>query len=727
MTPIDKILNRYEGTDYVLKMKARFFFSLCVAILVIIPIITLYGTYVNLQDPGGGNRINYPLLAAEIVTFFIVLSGFYLLIRGRFSLAAHLVFLASVLVVWCAMAIDHVSVLARLDSVALILALLSMTPLVVSRRKRAIIIYGAINIFLLFAFMYVFRAQLQIPASLALEYLGDISLAMLFISFAAYNIFNINQKALDRAVDDIRERKSAEEKLSFQMSILEAQNEAAHDGILMVDEDGRIITYNRRFREMFDIPFSIIKEKSDDIALQYVSNQLIDPQGFLAQVREIYQRRREILADELALKDERTFERYSAPIHNDQDQYLGRVWYFHDITGRRRDQAEKARLEEQLRQSQKMESIGRLAGGVAHDFNNLLTAIMGNTELALMTMNAQHPLHKKLSVVMQAAQSAGELTRQLLAFSRKQIIEPKSINLNELIEHMHKMLVRLIGEDIQLQYVTQPAIGLIKADRGQIEQIIVNLAVNARDAMPEGGRLTIETFALTLDDAYVRQHSYVTTGDYIVLAVSDTGSGMSDEAKNHLFEPFFTTKPPGTGTGLGLAMVYGAVRQNGASIEVYSEIGRGTTFKIYFPRQDDMPAIPLEVDDGQTLSPGTETILLVEDDPHVREFTLGALKDLGYTVLPYSNGEEALAAMKSDAQEIHLLLTDVILPGMNGRVLAEAITRISTGVKVLFASGYTDNVIIRHGVLEEGIHFIGKPFSVQALAQKIRDVLDRRA
>jgi len=371
-----------------------------------------------------------------------------------------------------------------------------------------------------------------------------------------------------------------------------------------------------------------------------------------------------------------------------------------------------------------MESIGRLAGGVAHDFNNLLTAIMGNTELALMTMDASHPLHHKLSVVMKAAQSAGELTRQLLAFSRKQLIEPKAINLNELIEHMHKMLMRLIGEDVHLQHVARPDLGLIKADRGQIEQIIINLAVNARDAMPQGGKLTIETNTKTLDEAYARQHHYITPGEYVVLAVSDTGSGMSAEVKKHLFEPFFTTKPLGTGTGLGLAMVYGAVKQNGGSIEVYSEPGHGTTVKMYFPRMEGMSVAEPEPMEAKELQSGTETILLVEDDPRVREFTVGTLKQLGYTVLPYENGEEALAAVKHYPQAIHLLLTDVILPGMNGRVLAEAVLRMRPEVKVLFASGYTDNIIIRHGVLEKGIHFIGKPFSVHALARKVRELLD---
>jgi PAS domain S-box-containing protein len=724
MTAIDKVLKRYEGADFILQMKVRFLFSLCMVMLAFMAIVIIYSSYVNLHYPSNGHQINYQMLASVSFTFIIVACGFCLLIRARFVMAAHLILISTMVLVWIVMAIDRMPVLAQLDTVAFTMGLLSMTPLVVSRRKHSIFLYGAVNILCLYVFIAIFRPRLGMPTPLLVDYLADNTLVMIFITITAYNIFSINQKALDRAQDDIHERKRAEEELSFQKSMLEAQNEASHDGILMVDEDGRIITFNRRFQEMWDIPPKLIEQKSDEILLQYVCNQLVDQQEFLSRVKEIYERRKSIFEDEVALQGERTFERYSSPIHSREGRYLGRVWYFHDITEQRHAQEDRSRLEDQLRQSQKMESIGRLAGGVAHDFNNLLTAIMGNTELSLMTMDASHPLHHKLSVVMRAAQSAGELTRQLLAFSRKQIIEPKAMDINELIEHMHRMLTRLIGEDIQLQHVAYPDLGLIKADKGQLEQIIVNLAVNARDAMPQGGKLTIETYPRTLDESYARQHHYVAPGEYAVLAISDSGIGMSDEVKRHLFEPFFTTKPLGSGTGLGLAMVYGAVKQNGGSIEVYSEPGHGTTFKMYFPRLSGIAEAPEASVDVPALHGGTETVLLVEDDPRVREFTVSALKELGYTVLPYARGEEALTALENDARTIELLLTDVILPGMNGRVLAETILKMRPGVKVLFASGYTDNIIVRHGVLEEGIHFIGKPFSVHALARKVREVID---
>jgi len=406
----------------------------------------------------------------------------------------------------------------------------------------------------------------------------------------------------------------------------------------------------------------------------------------------------------------------------------GRALYYlsmiEDITERKRAEEERTKLEAQLRQSQKMESIGRLAGGIAHDFNNLLTGIMGYISLALMDLHPDDPLHATMIEVNNAADSAANLTRQLLAFSRKQIIDPKVIDLNGLISNMHKMLARLIGEDIKLQTIPQKRLRRVKVDAGQFEQILVNLAVNARDAMPDGGTLTIETANVALDETYCQSHPYATPGDYVMLAVSDTGSGMNDEVKQHLFEPFFTTKPKEKGTGLGLATVYGVVKQAGGSIEVYSELGQGTTFKIYLPKVDEK-AEPLSKSAlSQAMPTGTETILLVEDEPIVKELALRVLKMLGYKVLHFLNAGEALLAAKVYEGEIHILMTDVIMPGVNGKVMAEELKTARPKVKVLFTSGYTEDVIIHHGVLSEGIHFIGKPYTPKTLALKIREVLD---
>lgn len=381
-------------------------------------------------------------------------------------------------------------------------------------------------------------------------------------------------------------------------------------------------------------------------------------------------------------------------------------------------------LEIQLLQAQKMEAIGTLAGGVAHDFNNLLTAISGNTELALMNENLDPETGSYLKAVQDAAGSAAELTKQLLAFSRKQIIEPKVIDLNEEIWKTGKMLARMIGENISLRTIAQPGLNSINADPGQIQQIILNLAVNARDAMPNGGILTIETANTYVDEEFCRRYTDVSPGEYVGLSVTDTGSGMTMEVKEHLFEPFFTTKEFGKGTGLGLATVYGVVKQNRGIINVYSEPGHGTCFKIYLPKAEGEKPIFSANIEPEHLPGGSETVLLVEDDPGVREFIRRVLVQLGYHVLTARDGKEAVSVAHQYADAIELLMTDVVLPGMNGRQVADTLTRERPDLKVLFASGYTHDSIVNKGVLEHNLHFISKPFSAKDLAYKLRERLD---
>jgi PAS domain S-box-containing protein len=390
------------------------------------------------------------------------------------------------------------------------------------------------------------------------------------------------------------------------------------------------------------------------------------------------------------------------------------------------DVTERRALEQQLRQSQKMEAIGRLAGGIAHDFHNLLMVISGYSEFLLERLGAEPHLRGPAQEIAGAAERASSLTRQLLAFSRKQMLAPRIVNLNDVATENIKMLTRMIGEDIDLVMVPGPNLWSVRADAGQIDQVIMNLAVNARDAMASGGKLTIETSNVTLDEDYARSHAPLPAGDYVMVAISDTGDGMDNETQSHIFEPFFTTK--GTkGTGLGLSTVYGIIKQSGGYIWVHSELGRGTTFKIYLPRVASTGqaaahvAAPIEY---RKVEPGTETILLVEDEANLRYLARQYLEKQGYKVIEAADGAVAMQIAVAHDKVIHLLLTDVIMPGMNGRELAQRISEIRPNVKVLYMSGYTENVIGHNGMLDAGVRLLQKPFTLRDLKSKVREVLD---
>jgi len=388
------------------------------------------------------------------------------------------------------------------------------------------------------------------------------------------------------------------------------------------------------------------------------------------------------------------------------------------------DITERKRLEEQYLQAQKMEAVGRLAGGVAHDFNNLITALIGQATFALQELPPHHPAREDVAGIMDLGNRASQLTRQLLAFSRRQILSPGVVDLNELIVDIDKLLGRVIGEDIDLITIPGANLAAVRVDPACMEQVLMNLVVNARDAMPEGGKLTIETGNVVLDEAYASTHPEVTPGEYVSVAVTDTGLGMTEEVRQHLFEPFFTTKEPGKGTGLGLATVYGIVKQHGGHIWVYSEPGQGTTFKIYLPAVAELPqALPRRDEEGY-LPVGTETVLLVEDSPTVRGVAARMLRDQGYTVLVAADGREALRVVQEYSEPIHLLVTDVVMPQMGGRELAERLRSARPGFRVLYMTGYTDNAIVHHGVLEEGVNLLQKPFTAGMLVRKVREVLD---
>lgn len=414
--------------------------------------------------------------------------------------------------------------------------------------------------------------------------------------------------------------------------------------------------------------------------------------------------------------------RAGQPIRDAEGKVTGALALSVDITDRKRAEEESRELQSQFLQSQKMESIGRLAGGIAHDFNNLLTVIIGYSDITVRGLPADSPLRDRLVVISDAGMKAAALTRQLLAFSRKQMLELKVVNLNDIIESTAKMLARMIGEDIALE-LQMKATGFILADSGQIEQILMNLAVNARDAMPCGGRLTLSTEEIRLDEAYAREHEGVKPGDYVLLSVTDTGTGMSKEVQERIFEPFFTTKEQGRGTGLGLATVYGIVKQHNGNIWVYSEVDQGTTFKVFLPAAAGS-SLSVRARGEAPPARGSETIMVVDDEPAVRTLIKDTLLQLGYRVIALSCGAEALQSLATEEQKPVLLLTDVIMPRMNGKELANAAQKMLPGIKVIFMSGYPDESISDHGILIPGVVLIQKPLMIDALARKVREVLD---
>jgi two-component system, cell cycle sensor histidine kinase and response regulator CckA len=493
--------------------------------------------------------------------------------------------------------------------------------------------------------------------------------------------------------------------------------ESASQAILSIDKAGRIVLANRRTEEMFGYTREELLGARIEILLpeskrsahgrqreDYFAQPRIRPMGI---GMDLSGRR----------KDGTEFPVEVSLSYVETDGGTFAIAFVNDTS-------ERKKLEEQLLQAQKMEAVGRLAGGVAHDFNNMLTVIEGYNRMILDELSPLDPLRGCAEEVLKAADRAGALTNQLLAFSRRQVMQPRVISVNTVIVRTEKMLRRLIGEDVEVRLGLDEDVGNIRADPTHIDQALMNLVVNARDAMPTGGLISIETANVQLDDSYAKTHPGVQPGDFVMIAVSDTGHGMDAETRRRIFEPFFTTKAQGKGTGLGLATVYGIVKQSGGDIWVYSEPGKGTTFKLYFPR---VAAAPAELTEGGAeLQPtGSETVLLVEDEKAVRDLAAKMLQKLGYTVLVASGGSEAIEIARSFTGPINILLTDVVMPNMSGRQVADALSGSRPNMKVLYLSGYTDNTVVHHGVLEGGVNFLPKPFSRELLARKIRDVLGK--
>ena len=523
---------------------------------------------------------------------------------------------------------------------------------------------------------------------------------------------------------DITVRKTAEDKLRLTNLVLSTQQEAFIDGILVVDTKGKILSANRRFSSLWGIPIEVMESKDDERVMQMLKDKLENPQEHITKAEHLLETPQEISQDDVALKDGRVFDRYSAPMIGADGKNFGRVWYYRDVTARKLAETEQEKLEEQLRGSQKMEAVGRLAGGVAHDFNNLLSVILSYTSFAMKGIHEGDPVKDDLLEVKKAAERAAELTRQLLAFGRKQVLQPVPLNLNHVALGIEKMLRRIIGEDIEFVQQLAPNLGVVRADRGQIEQVLMNLVINARDAMTEGGKLTIETSNVDLDAEYASRHEDVIPGPYVQLAVSDTGSGMDEKTKEKIFEPFFTTKEKGKGTGLGLATVHGIVKQSGGHIWFYSEKDHGTTFKIYLPREMAATVSTVQPAMIPRRVTGNETILVVEDEEALRKVAKRSLDAVGYKVLIAVDGDDALKIYANYKGEIKLLLTDVVMPKMSGFELAQELMKKQPNLKVLYMSGYTDNVYFHHGMLDGGVNFLGKPFTEDSLTLKVREVLD---
>ncbi len=526
-----------------------------------------------------------------------------------------------------------------------------------------------------------------------------------------------NQMAL------VIERRLAEAALRDSEAELNVILESTADGLLAVDSQGKVLRTNRRFAELWRIPPAIIESRDDDRLLQHVLGELADPGEFLAKVKALYGTTAEA-SDTVRFVDGRVFERYTAPIIKGGVN-VGRVWSFRDITVRERAVEEKSLLEDRLHHAQKLESVGRLAGGIAHDFNNMLGAILVTAELAMDQVDAAHPLHADLLEIRRAAQRSADLTRQLLAYARRQTVAPEVLDLNDTMQRLLSMLQRLIGEDITV--VWEPATNLwpVSMDPSQLANILTNLCVNARHAIADVGTIALATNNCHINAAFCAGHPDAVPGAYVRLTVRDTGHGMDEATMALVFEPFFTTKGVGEGTGLGLASVYGAVRQNDGFLTVSSVVGQGTVFEIYLPRQQE--ATPRARMSGAVTAVGVdghETILVVEDEPSILRLSTRVLEARGYTVLAAGTPGDAIRLATEFPGEIQLLLTDVVMPEMNGRDLARMLLSFRPQIKQLFMSGHTADVIAHRGMLDPGVSFIEKPFSTDAFVAKVQEVLN---
>jgi PAS domain S-box-containing protein len=528
-----------------------------------------------------------------------------------------------------------------------------------------------------------------------------------------------NQRLVRKLDRKIQQLETARTELAESQEQLRLIWEGSMDGMRLSDRHGIILRANPALARMFAKPLDSLPGQPFTCCYG-----IDDPESILASYRQQVESRTVEARFETMLRrwdgEQIWVEGSNATIELPSGPVVFSI--LRDVTERKRSEQERSSLEEQLRQAQKLESIGRLAGGIAHDFNNVLTVINGYSRLLLGQLRAGDPLRDGLEEIRKAGERAAGLTQQLLAFSRKQVLQPRVLDLNRAVGEMRPMLARLMGEDVEVYVKLQAEATTICADPHQLGQVLMNLAVNSRDAMPHGGKFSIETGFVEWGESRVQSRPGAHAGPYVMLAVSDTGGGMDEETRGHLFEPFFTTKEVGKGTGLGLSTIHGIVEQSGGYVEVDSELGRGTTFKIYLPRVVDAQADAGKQEAVAAMG-GRETVLVVEDQAEVRGYAAAALRAYDYQVIEAANAEEALMLCERECERINLILTDVVMPSMSGRDLADRLKRRWPGIKVLFMSGYTDDTVVHHGVLEKDAEFIQKPFSPDQLAMKVRGML----
>ena len=760
---MDSALSKYKDSDFGLRLKARFFVGVCLFNMAMV--LILIGSILFLNS--NGLRFIKPSLFPMFLCFFLVPCALALLIRGHFGLSAHLIVIINQVTIWAVIILDKNHPVTRLDTFAYVFCVLILLPLVVNRKKSVFLIYGLANILFLFGYMTITRSSLPIPDHAVIDFLRDNTAAILIVSVISYSVFAINRTALEKARAEIEERTQAEATVKAQKEKMEVinleltealrkmeqtardlkaanerhevtRNELVEANLLLRESEEKFSTVfhksplliglmdlqRGRFTDISDSLCRIIGYNTEEVTGR-TSGELAlwASQEEYGTIRRVFMSGDKLHGKEITIRDRQGHSHLlylsSEIVSINKTPHI--ILMGVDITERRRAAEEKSQLENQLRQAQKMEAVGHLAGGIAHDFNNMLSVVMGSTDLLMMDDHLSEPSRKRVKNIRDASERSAGLVRQLLAFARRQTIRPRGLDINRTISGMLDMVQHLIGEDIRLRWIPGQDIGPVLMDPSQLDQVLANLMVNARDAIGNGGEITIETQRVVVGESHGTGKTDVYPGTFTVLCVTDNGRGMDKQTLDQIFEPFFTTKEIGKGTGLGLATVYGIVKQNSGFITVTSMPGQGSTFKLHFPEARTIDIHATAPPKSHEPSRGSGTILMVEDDPAILEIGESILEQLGYSVLTATCPETALDIARNHDGPIDLLLTDVVMPKMNGKVLSARISEIKPGIRCLYMSGYTANVIARHGVLEDGVMFLAKPFTVKDIADKVRE------